>query len=132
MGSSFTALDAESFEDLLRRALHDKTEAWRKKYRVETYTPTPYDEDDDESPWSEAEDIDHTFNGTHLKGVDSGGGEGEGSNAYVVVKVTHPGGHVQHFRKNGYYASHYGYDWDGELYEVKPVEKTITVYEEKV
>lgn len=52
------------------------------------------------------------------------GGEGKGEERWVVARIG-----TQFFRKDGYYASHYGTDWDGEFYEVKPVEKTITVYE---
>jgi len=37
----------------------------------------------------------------------------------------------QLFRKEGYYASHYGYDWDGTFEEVEAKPKTITVYEPK-
>lgn len=55
--------------------------------------------------------------------LESGGGMDEGSNAYVVFKVGDT-----YLRKSGYYASHYGYDWDGELEEVVPAQKTITVY----
>lgn len=32
------------------------------------------------------------------------------------------------YRKDGWYASHYGSEWDGSFYPVKPVEKTITVW----
>jgi hypothetical protein len=51
------------------------------------------------------------------------GGEGGGSNVYSVFKIGD-----QYFKKTGYYASHYGTDWDGSIYEVVPQEKTITVY----
>ncbi len=50
--------------------------------------------------------------------------EGGGERVYIIVKVGE-----QFFRKNGYYASHYGTDWDGSVDEVHPVTKTITVYE---
>ena len=49
-----------------------------------------------------------------------------GSSVWVVVRAG-----TQLFRKNGYYASHYGTDWDGSFDEVIPSEKVITVYEEK-
>lgn len=51
------------------------------------------------------------------------GGEGGGSDAYVVFKLGD-----RYFKKEGYYASHYGTDWDGRLYEVEPYEKTVTFY----
>jgi hypothetical protein len=148
MGSSTTRLTPEQFEALLRRALWDKNEAWRKEYRAgkgEVYEVQPWpglaasdDEEhfdtDEESPWYEAGTLKSftTSDGYTLEGVDEGGGMDQGSNAYVVVKLTHPDGTIQHFRKDGYYASHYGYDWDGDLYEVKPTERVVTFYEEKV
>lgn len=48
--------------------------------------------------------------------VDTTGGMDAGSNASVTFKIGD-----QYFRKEGYYASHYGYDWDGPFMEVKPV-----------
>jgi hypothetical protein len=53
------------------------------------------------------------------------GREGGGEDIWVVIKVGD-----QLFRKDGYYGSGYGEDWDGgEPTEVRPVEKTVTVYE---
>lgn len=58
-----------------------------------------------------------------VKLVEETGGPDEGSNASVVIQVG-----TQFFRKEGYYASHYGHDWDGSFEEVHPKVKTITVY----
>jgi hypothetical protein len=58
-----------------------------------------------------------------VEGVDNIGGEGQGEYAAVVFKVGD-----QLFRKEGYYASHYGTDWDGDLEEVEKYEKTVTAY----
>lgn len=52
------------------------------------------------------------------------GGEGQGDDIWFVIGIGD-----QFFRKSGYYASHYGTDWDGAFEEVRPVEKTVTVYE---
>lgn len=60
-----------------------------------------------------------------IEAVDTFGGEGQGDDIWVVVRVGD-----QLFKKSGYYASHYGTDWDGDVTEVKPVQKTITVYED--
>lgn len=54
------------------------------------------------------------------------GGEGQGDHAEVVFTVDNR----RFFRKTGYYASFYGFEWDGPFREVKAVEKTITVYED--
>lgn len=51
------------------------------------------------------------------------GGEGHGEYVFIVVKVGD-----QLFRKEGYYASHYGTDWDGRFEEVEAYEKTVTDY----
>lgn len=56
--------------------------------------------------------------------IEDRGGEGQGDEAWIVVRVG-----TQYFKVDGYYASHYGYDWDGGLEEVTPQPKTITVYE---
>lgn len=52
--------------------------------------------------------------------------EGGGETIYAIFKVGD-----QFFRKDGYYLSHDGQYWDGDLYEVTPQVKTITVYETK-
>jgi hypothetical protein len=46
---------------------------------------------------------------------------------YVVVQVG-----TQYFRKTGHYQSHIGDDWDGPFIEVTPVQKTVTVFEDKI
>lgn len=58
--------------------------------------------------------------------VETSGGMDKGSLASVTIRIGD-----QYFRKSGYYASHYGYDWDGPLDEVFPREKIVTVYETK-
>jgi hypothetical protein len=51
---------------------------------------------------------------------DSEGGSGEGERCMAVISVG-----SQFFKKEGYYASHYGYEWDGDFSEVEPYERTI-------
>ncbi len=58
--------------------------------------------------------------------VETFGGEGEGDQYWAVIKLGD-----RYFRKEGWYASHDGGYLDGDLFEVEPVEKTITVYEVK-
>jgi hypothetical protein len=53
------------------------------------------------------------------------GSEGDWqTDVYVVLKVDY-----RYFRKNGYYASHDGTYWDGIFEEVKPHEKSVTVWD---
>jgi hypothetical protein len=56
-----------------------------------------------------------------------GGGEGGGEKRYVVFRLTHNGESIV-YRRNGAYYSYHGTDWY-DYDEVKPVEKTITVWE---
>ncbi len=61
--------------------------------------------------------------------IDSYGGEGQGEERWFVFKVTDTEGNERIFRKDGYYASHYGTDWDGDVTEVEQVKKMIDVWE---
>lgn len=53
------------------------------------------------------------------------GGEGEGDTYYSVYHFID---HDVYIRFDGWYASHHGSEYN-EMFEVRPVEKTITVYE---
>ena len=66
-----------------------------------------------------------TINGTEYEwqAVLGLGGEGQGDYAAVIFSID---GRL--FRKEGYYASHYGTDWDGDFEEVEAYEKTVTDY----
>jgi len=60
--------------------------------------------------------------------VEQHGGEDEGSNWYSIKYFKD---HDVYIKIRGFYASHVGtdfYSWD-DVYEVKPAQKTITVYE---
>ena len=52
------------------------------------------------------------------------GGMGQGDSIWVVLRIGD-----QLFKKEGYYASHYGSDWDGDLTEVHEVQRLVTFYE---
>lgn len=54
------------------------------------------------------------------------GGSGEGENIWCVFQLGD-----QLFRKEGYYASHYGSDWDGDLYECEIAERMVKFYDRK-
>lgn len=81
--------------------------------------------------WSGIAWEDHGFDTVEIDGEvlpfevvkSKGGGEGQGEYCYVILKVGD-----QHFKKEGYYASHYGTDWDGSFFEVFPTEVTVTKY----
>jgi hypothetical protein len=54
------------------------------------------------------------------------GGEGHGEDIHVVIKVVET---EQLFRLNGSYTSYVGSEWDGDLYPVTAVERTVVFYE---
>lgn len=58
--------------------------------------------------------------------VERYGGEGKGETYY---KIYHFVDHNVYIQINGYYSSYNGAEFEDAPYEVKPVEKTITVYE---
>ena len=65
----------------------------------------------------------------YFEEVDSYGGEGQGETWYIVYYFP---AHELHIRVNGYYQSYNGTEFYGGwdcCKEVKPVQKTITVYE---
>jgi hypothetical protein len=47
---------------------------------------------------------------------------------FAILKVTDADGNERLFRRSGWYASHYGGEYDGPTFEVRPIEKLITVY----
>lgn len=62
-----------------------------------------------------------------------GGGEGSGEEMYLIFSVVPEGGYAwktRFFRKDGYYASFDGSNWDGAFYEVEPTKHTVTIYQE--
>lgn len=59
------------------------------------------------------------------------GGEGSAEYIWQVWQVTDGEGNVQFFKKEGYYMSYDGSNWDGELFEVEPYEKTVTDWKTK-
>lgn len=62
--------------------------------------------------------------------LETEGGMDEGTSASIVFRIEDSeDGDVGLFRKDGSYASHYGFDWDGDFFRVVAAEKTITVYD---
>lgn len=57
------------------------------------------------------------------------GGEGEGDDYHIVIRIKFLDGVERLFKKPGYHASHDGSYLDGDLYEVAPVERVVVFYE---
>ena len=83
----------------------------------------------EELSWSDkgGKKFEITLRGEKVEGevaAAQGGCEGGGESIWCVVKVGD-----QFFKKTGYYASHYGTEWDGDVKIVTPVIRAITFYE---
>jgi hypothetical protein len=66
----------------------------------------------------------------HVEVIENVGGEGEGDHRHLVFHLTAADGDCQYFKLDGYYSSYGGTEWDSsDIYEVRPKQKTITVYE---
>jgi hypothetical protein len=71
-----------------------------------------------------------TFDGRTIEKAEfDTGGEGHGEDVYMVFKTVDVDGTEQYWRKDGYYSSYGGTDWDGDFREVRPVERTVVFYE---
>ena len=87
---------------------------------------------DSDSAWSEikySRGDEKTVDGLTAKVVAEYGGEGQGDDYWVVISLS-DGELTRYFRRDGWYASYDGGYLDGETYEVKPVEKLVTFYEQ--
>lgn len=60
--------------------------------------------------------------------VEEFGGEGQGDDYWVVVKVVDESGEERLFRRNGWYASYDGGYYEGPTDEVVEAQQVITVY----
>lgn len=108
-----SAMENEQFETFSQwRADHYKSDGWSSIEENDWYELSSgtgrVTLNDAEYQWSSVEFI---------------GGEGQGEYTAVIFEID---GRL--FRKEGYYASHYGADWDGDLEEVEAYEKTVTDY----
>jgi|SRR6185436_1829797 len=88
-------------------------------------------DDPDDLDWAEVNEA-LSYGGTlgtklgTFKAVSEAGGEGQGDDIWFVFEVKDTG---QLFKKSGYYASHYGTEWDGPFEEVRAVERMVVFYE---
>lgn len=57
------------------------------------------------------------------------GGEGQGEESYAVFELTGVPDCPRYFRREGYYASHDGFYYDGGFNEVSPVEKPVVFWD---
>lgn len=71
-------------------------------------------------PWK-VEGLEHPV----LVVEDFGGGEGSGEEMWIIVSYD-----GRYFRKDGYYASFDGDNWDGPFVEVRRSQEIVTVFRE--
>lgn len=57
------------------------------------------------------------------------GGEGDGDQYWIVFRVELPDGRTRYVRVDGWYQSYSGGEYDGDPYEVFPVQRQVTFYE---
>lgn len=115
-------------------SLYDPRGTWQAAL-AEEYD---YDEEDfqlledNSSAWSYVKyevNETYTLDGLTAKREADYGGEGQGDQYWVVVSIS-DGLTTRYFKRNGWYASYNGGYLDGPTEEVKPKQKTITVYED--
>jgi hypothetical protein len=113
---------------------NSSTEKWYVDRRVANGDYVPHILTDIEDLWCRHDEVDFTVDGVgHFNVVDEEGGEGQGEDAHFVIKFIPEGAKSsddwRYFRKNGSYASHCGYDWDGDWWECGAVERMVVFYE---
>jgi hypothetical protein len=122
--------------NVLRKHLHDEN----KEHNSEKswYTEREF-EPETELNWNNLDNLEYTWGQygqpieLHGRTIDleeaDTGGEGHAEDIYMVFKTTDIDGTEQYWRKDGYYASYDGSDWDGDFREVRPVERVVVFYE---
>lgn len=90
----------------------------------EVFTPTEARTYDMDKEWVDAYEATGV---TEVSVAKHFGGEGCGDDYYCVVKFT-DGTHVAYLKFDGWYASHYGSEFQN-VFIVNPVEKLVTVYQ---
>lgn len=121
-------MDLHEIETRITEHTYPHTYSWFS-YRDNREVTSTYER---ECTWGElwhAEPHDFTVPGVgHVSVVESFGGEGKGDEAWVVILVVDEAGRTHWYRKDGWYASYSGVDFDGEFREVRPTTKTVVVY----
>jgi len=119
-------ITARQFENIVSEGVKGTYKTWKDEI-----VDTEYDGSDF---WSEAEGaLSIILDDEHTAQFFDGALGGEGSAEYIwqVWAVKDAEGNLQYFKKEGYYASYDGSNWDGSLFEVEPFEKTVTDWKEK-
>lgn len=85
--------------------------------------------DDNNGRWKKGEDMYENVRGLGKVYLQKQhGGEGQGDEYYIVLRVE-DGETTRWFMKPGYYTSYDDRTLDGDLYEVSPQQRIVTVYE---
>jgi len=129
---SLKDMTPEQIEDLLMEKYTYEYHPYQYNAQSMRYEEGPETRTANLESWQDIQD--HFDTATEVEGlgtvevIDSDGGEGQGEVIYFVLKIS-AGDTVRYFRKDGYYASHYGTDWDGSFAEVSAVQRTVTFWE---
>lgn len=128
------AYSKEQLASYQERATTGGLSVWEEK-RGEPRPLKLYTRTEDGDFWSAAINMLHGTDPVILDGIgtvtlaEAFGGEGEGSQYFLVMKVAAEDGSVRYIKRDGWYASHDGGYLDGPHYFVTPIVKTITVFE---
>ena len=116
------SITAEQFKAALEEGATYEYTHWKtKEVSTETF--------DEHEFWHEAYEystveLPNLGTATYVDGEH--GGEGSAEHIWQVWQVGN-----QYFMKTGYYMSYDGSNWDGDLVEVEPFEKTVTDWKSK-
>jgi hypothetical protein len=129
---TWNADDFQKFKDLPASEIQNLIEAERPMYDPSS----EYYEEDETVSGGEVWEAWYDYESRQIEGLGTatildsvGGGEGGGEHVHKIVRVTNPQGDHRFFQKQGWYQSYDGTHWDGDLFEVRPVQRTVTVWE---
>lgn len=125
---SWTVEDWQKFKDLSPSQIQDLIEAEQPRYDPDSeYYGVSGGEVWDEWYDYETRTVEGLGTVTVLEKV--GGGEGGGEYMHKIIRVSNAQGDHRFFQKPGWYQSYDGSHWDGDLFEVNPVQRTVTIWQ---
>jgi hypothetical protein len=132
MSMTWNVEDYKTFKNLSASEIQNLIEAGWSTYDPESEWSSPKDRVEDSEVWDEWDD----YQTQQIEGLGAvtvldsvGGSEGGGEYAHKIVRVSNSQGDHRFFQKPGWYQSYDGAHWDGDLFEVAPVQRTVTVWE---
>jgi hypothetical protein len=133
MSMTWNIEDYRAFQELSPNKIEDLIGAEQPRHEPDSEYYDEYDIVAGDEVWEEW----HNYQAKKIKGLGTvtvletvGGGEGSGEYLHKIVRVSNAQGDHRFFQKQGCYMSYNGSTWDGDLFEVRPVQRTVTVWQE--